>query len=235
VTEEFAAEVAGVAALSEPVRRRLYDYVIAQGRPVSREDAAGGVGVAHHVAKFNLDRLVADGLLDAEYRRPPGRSGPGAGRPTKLYRRGVREITVSLPERHYELAGQIMAEALTVAARDDTPVHDAVHAAATAAGRRLADTAEPGDAVAAPQVVGDLLARWGYEPRATGDGMILGNCPFHHLARTYTELVCGMNVDLIEAALDGLCPGRLQAYLEAAPNRCCVVIRSKPGVASSRG
>jgi len=247
VSDEFAAEVAGVAALSEPVRRTLYRYVIAQDRPVSREDAAAGVGVAHHVAKFNLDRLVADGLLDVEYRRPPGRSGPGAGRPTKLYRRGAREISVSLPERHYELAGQVMAEALTIAARDDLSVSDAIHAAARAAGQRLADTAEPAgmsgpadaagaaDAVAGPRTVSDLLARLGYEPRATDDGVILGNCPFHHLSRTYTELVCGMNLDLIEGALDHLCPGRLEAHLEPGPNRCCVVIRAKPGVTSTRG
>ena len=70
-----------ISGLGEPVRRALYRFVVAQGAPVSREQAATGVGVAHHVAKFNLDRLVEDGLLQAEYRRPEGRGGPGAGRP----------------------------------------------------------------------------------------------------------------------------------------------------------
>jgi predicted ArsR family transcriptional regulator len=227
MSDEFAADVAGVAALSEPVRRTLYRYVITQDRPVSREDAAAAVGVAHHVAKFNLDRLVAEGLLAVEYRRPPGRSGPGAGRPTKLYRRGEREIAVSLPERRYELAGQVMAEALTIAERDAMPVHDAIRAAAKAAARQLADTAEPAHGVAAQQIVTDLLARHGYEPRATGDGVVLANCPFHHLAQTYTELVCGMNLELIDGVLDRLCPGRLHAHLDPEPNRCCVVIRVK--------
>jgi len=228
MSDEFAADVAGVAALSEPVRRSLYRYVVAQDEPVSREDAAAGVGVAHHIAKFHLDRLAADGLLDVEYRRPPGRSGPGAGRPTKLYRRGARDIAVSLPERRYDLAGEVMAEALTIAARDAVPVPEAIHVAARAAGQHLADSAEPDSAASPKQMVSELLARYGYEPRATDDGVVLTNCPFHRLARTYTELVCGMNLDLIDGALDRLCPGRLQARLDPRPNRCCVAITTTP-------
>jgi predicted ArsR family transcriptional regulator len=228
MSDEFAADVASVAALSEPVRRTLYRYVIAQDRPVSREDAAAGVEVAHHVAKFNLDRLAADGLLDVEYRRPPGRTGPGAGRPTKLYRRGARDITVSLPERRYDLAGEVLAEAVTIAARDAVPVNDAIHAAATDVGQRLGENAEPAPAATAEQTVGDLLARYGYEPRATADGLVLVNCPFHHLARKYTDLVCGMNLDLIDGVLDRLRPGDLEARLDPGPGRCCVTIRTKP-------
>jgi predicted ArsR family transcriptional regulator len=228
MSDEFAADVASLAALSEPVRRSLYRYVVAQDRPVSREDAAAGVGVPHHVAKFHLDRLAVDGLLDVEYRRPPGRSGPGAGRPTKLYRRGARDITVSLPERRYDLAGQVMAEALTSAARDARPVQDTIRVAARAAGQHLADTAEPGSAVSPQQMVSDVLARYGYEPRATDDGVVLTNCPFHHLAQTYTELVCGMNLDLIDGVLGRLCPGRLQARLDPGPDHCCVAISTTP-------
>jgi predicted ArsR family transcriptional regulator len=228
MSDEFAADVASLAALSEPVRRSLYRYVVAQDRPVSREDAAAGVGVPHHVAKFHLDRLAVDGLLDVEYRRPPGRSGPGAGRPTKLYRRGARDITVSLPQRRYELAGQVMAEALTSAARDARPVQDTIRVAARAAGQHLADTAEPGSAVSPQQMVSDVLARYGYEPRATDDGVVLANCPFHHLAQTYTELVCGMNLDLIDGVLGRLCPGRLQARLDPGPGHCCVAISTTP-------
>src|SRR5690242_11670803 len=117
MSDDFAADVVRVAALNEPVRRELYRYVVAQDEPVSRDKAAAATGVAHHVAKFNLDRLVADGLLDVEYARPPGRGGPGAGRPAKLYRRSAREIAVTLPERRYDLAGGVLAEAVTIAGR----------------------------------------------------------------------------------------------------------------------
>src|SRR3954471_16126267 len=111
--DDFEARVAGVAALAEPIRRALYDYVVAQDGPVGREQAASGVGVAHHAAKFHLDKLVETGLLDAEYSRAPGRRGPGAGRPAKRYRRAHRDIAVSLPERRYDLAAHVMAEAVT--------------------------------------------------------------------------------------------------------------------------
>jgi predicted ArsR family transcriptional regulator len=221
VSEHFTADVASVAALNEPVRRDLYRYVVAQDRPVSREQAAAGVGVAHHVAKFNLDRLVSDGLLDVEYGRPPGRGGPGAGRPAKLYRRAARHIAVSLPERRYDLVGHVLAEAVTIAGRDGSPIHDAVRVAARATGERLA---EAGGGASATGAVCEVLARTGYEPRVTAAGVVLANCPFHGLAARYTELVCGMNLDLIDGLIQRLGGGGLRARLDPGPNRCCVTI-----------
>ena len=229
MSDEFAADVASIAALSEPVRRALYRYVATQDRPVSREDAAAGVGVAHHVAKFNLDRLVTDGLLDVEYRRPPGRTGPGAGRPAKLYRRTTRDIAVSLPERRYDLAGRVLAEAVTIAARDGLPVSGALRTAAREAGQRIAETAGGEPVVDPRQAVRHLLARYGYEPRPTGDDIVLANCPFHTLARDYTALICGVNLDLIDSILGHLCPGRLTARLDPGPGRCCVTISEAAG------
>ena len=91
--DDFAAQVSGVGALAEPARRALYLYVVAQPGPVSRDQAAAGAGLPRHTAKFHLDKLVADGLLETEYRRMSGRRGPGAGRPTKLYRRSSRQVT----------------------------------------------------------------------------------------------------------------------------------------------
>lgn len=231
MTEEFEAQVDRIAALGEPVRRQLYRYVVAQDRPVGRERAAEGTGVAHHVAKFHLDRLVAEGLLDVEYARPPGRNGPGAGRPAKLYRRSGHDISVSLPDRRYDLAGRVMAEAITAATRTAIPVGEALRAAARSTGRALGAEPLGAEALGADPVQADpvaaisaVLARHGYEPRSTGDGVILANCPFHSLAAAYTELVCGINLDLIDGVLDTLCPQRLCARLDPGPDRCCVTI-----------
>ena len=105
----FVRDVAGIAALNEPARRDLYLFVVGQAESVSRDQAADGVGVARHTAKFHLDKLVEDGLLDTEFKRLTGRQGPGAGRPTKLYMRSATQFEVSLPERHYDLAGRLMA------------------------------------------------------------------------------------------------------------------------------
>lgn len=213
---DFDEQVERVAALGEPVRRSLYRFVVAQADPVSREQAATGVGVAHHVAKFHLDRLESDGLLDVEYRRPPGRGGPGAGRPTKLYRRSARDVAVSLPERRYDLASRVMVEAIAAAQAGGTPVAAALGAAAKNYGETLGGQGND---------VTQVLADNGFEPRAGDDGIVLTNCPFGSLAETHTELVCGMNLDLIDGVLRGL-PSTVdaQARLAPAPGRCCVVV-----------
>src|SRR5688500_2086751 len=104
--------LAAVSLLDEPVRRRLYDWVVAQARPVGREEAAGALGLTRALATFHLDRLEAGGLLEAGYKRLTGRVGPGAGRPARVYWRADREFSVMLPERRYERAAQLFAAAL---------------------------------------------------------------------------------------------------------------------------
>src|SRR5687767_3619385 len=111
--DDRGARLAAVAALAEPTRRRLYDHVARQPAPVGRDDAAEAVGVPRATAAFHLDRLVADGLLDVHYERRTGRTGPGAGRPAKLYRRAECAVSVSVPERRYDLVGELLAQALT--------------------------------------------------------------------------------------------------------------------------
>src|SRR3954464_11082866 len=91
------AQVTAVAALAEPTRRRLYDFVVRSPQPVSRDDVAGATGVPRPTTAFHLDRLVTAGLLDVHYKGLSGRTGPGAGRPAKLYRRAERASSAPLP------------------------------------------------------------------------------------------------------------------------------------------
>jgi predicted ArsR family transcriptional regulator len=224
---DFDANVTGIAALAEPVRRSLYRYVVAQAGPVSRDQAAAGAGVARHVAKFHLDKLVEDGLLDVGYARPPGRSGPGAGRPAKLYRRSSRELAVSLPQRDYELAGRLLARAVTDAQRDDSPIGDALRDVAREAGRALGQRAQSqaGPRPSRSAVLAattSVLRACGYEPRPGPGGITLANCPFHALAQDFTDLVCGLNLELMGGLLAGLDRDYLHARLEPSPGQCCV-------------
>ncbi|GAA0906838.1 helix-turn-helix transcriptional regulator [Pseudonocardia zijingensis] len=229
--DDFVSQVSGVSALAEPARRALYLYVAAQPEAVSRDQAAEGVGLPRHTAKFHLDKLVEEGLLDTEFRRLTGRRGPGAGRPTKLYRRSEREVAVTLPPRHYDLAGLILAGAVETAARDGVPVLDAVQRAAAECGRRLGGDTEAGDedpGGSPLEAAATMLAGHGYEPRV-GDGVVeLANCPFHALAREHTELVCGMNLHLITAMLGERGPTGVRAGLDPAPDRCCVTLTRAP-------
>lgn len=228
--------ITGVASLAEPVRRSLYEFVVGRPEPVSRDEAASATGVPRHTCRFHLDRLVEDGLLEVDYRRVSGRTGPGAGRPAKLYRRVPDEIAVSLPERHYDLAGLLLAEAVERSARDGTPVVEALHAAAAERGARAApgkQAAEEGGTAGAEagrqRALCTALAGLGYEPRVVDGEVVLANCPFHRLAREHTQLVCGMNLALVGALADAV--GDLAARLDPGEGRCCVVVA--PGAAEA--
>ena len=85
----IVTEISVIAVLDDPVRRRLYDYVSARGDGVSRSEAAQAAGIGRTLAAFHLDRLAEAGLVEVTFARPAGRSGPGAGRPAKLYRRAA--------------------------------------------------------------------------------------------------------------------------------------------------
>nr|WP_211229472.1 helix-turn-helix domain-containing protein [Nakamurella lactea] len=222
----FEQDVSGIGALADQVRRQLYLFVCAQPGPVSRDQAADAVGIAQHRAKFHLDRLEADGLLESGYARTTGRTGPGAGRTAKLYHRTQRDISVSLPDREYELAGRMMAEAISESTRTGEPVADTLHRAATAAGQAMVDGADgsadsPDRALA---VATKVLQDNGYEPRREDDRIVLANCPFHSLAGEHPALVCGMNLSLLTAMSGSLAGRRLQARLAPAAGRCCVVL-----------
>ena len=219
------AQVAAVAALAEPTRRRLYDHVVRQPRPVGRDEVAGALGVPRATAAFHLDRLVADGLLDVHYERRTGRSGPGAGRPAKLYRRSECSVAVSLPERHYSLAGELLAEAVVEAEGSGERPAAVLARRAHARGRAMGSAV---DGAAGTNALLRVLEASGYEPRVEDGGIALANCPFHALARDHTALVCDMNLHLLGALLDVLGGTEVHARLEPAPQRCCVVVGTGP-------
>ena len=109
---ERGRDLVALALLAEPVRRDLYDWVVAQGRPVGREEAAKALKITRALATFHLDRLAAAGLLEGGYHRLSGRAGPGAGRPARVYWRADRVFSISLPDRRYEHVAQLFASAL---------------------------------------------------------------------------------------------------------------------------
>jgi predicted ArsR family transcriptional regulator len=223
--------ITGISTLADPVRRRLYEFVCSQDQPVSRDQAAHAVGIARHKAKFHLDRLEAEGLLQADYVRLTGRSGPGAGRPAKRYQRGRQEFAVTLPARDYQLAGHIMADAISESTRTGTPILEAIKDAAVVRGAALANAGadRPRDTEAALDFAVRILSEHGYEPRRTDHTVAMANCPFHALAASHPELVCGLNHAMLSGFVDAAAPGLLEAHLEPGENRCCVLITARSG------
>ncbi|HEY6057473.1 MAG TPA: hypothetical protein VIV06_05535 [Candidatus Limnocylindrales bacterium] len=213
-------DIEAVAVLEEPTRRRLYEWVAAQPHAVGREEAASEVGITRALAAFHLDRLVDAGLLATEFRRLTGRSGPGAGRPAKLYRRSAREVEVSLPARRYGFAAEIFARALDQEGDEAGDVGTVAHEAGIALGRR----ARQGQGPSAGTL--GALNDGGYEPVVDEDRTIrLRNCPFHALAATHRDLTCGMNLALAEGIVEGLGIGDIVPELDPQPGWCCVVFR----------
>lgn len=209
--------ISTVAALGEPTRRGLYDYVVRARSPVGRDEASAALGVSRPTAAFHLDRLVDEGLLDVVHQRLTGRSGPGAGRPSKLYLRAALQVEVSLPQRRYELAGELLAAAVEEADAAGRPVRECVASRARITGHQMGRDAPTVDPLA-------VLESYGFEPRVEDGVVRLGNCPFHNLARQHTDLVCGMNVELVRGLLDGLGGTAYTARLAPSPDHCCVVL-----------
>jgi predicted ArsR family transcriptional regulator len=196
--------VEAVGALHEPVRRAVYERAVAGGEPVSRNEIADALGIGRTLAAHHLDKLVEVGLLEVSFARVNGRSGPGAGRPAKLYRRAPGELAVSLPPRDYRLIAEVLADAV-----EESGAEERLYEAARRRGAKAAD----------PQAHPvQLLKNLGYEPYVDGPTVRLRNCPFDGVARSHPPLVCGANLAFVEGALG--CPARL----DPGPEGCCVVV-----------
>jgi predicted ArsR family transcriptional regulator len=225
-------DVEAVGALEDDLRRRLYVFVRAQGRPVNRDEAGEAVGISRKLAAFHLDKLVDRGLLSHTYARPPGRGGPGAGRSAKYYEPSDREIDVTIPERRYDLLGSVFLRALRSQEQGESG-EDAARRAAHETGWELGDGERrrlglpPPGPERAMTVATDLLEEAGYEPyRDEGGCVRLRSCPFHRLAEQERDLVCGMNERLVEGIVRGLGNGTLGVVLDPMPGQCCVRLES---------
>ena len=219
----FDEQVKGVAALENLLSRRAYELVIEQGW-VSRDEAAATLDLARSVAAFHLEKLVKSGLLKVRFERLSGKRGPGAGRPTKLYGRSDRDFDLSLPPRRYDLAGSLLADAITRANSESTPIGEAVSQVARETGQRVGfENSVSGDGSVNEVALIHVLERHGYEPKKLGSQITLLNCPFDNLAEQYRDLVCGMNFEFISGVVDGI--GESEKYttrLLPETGYCCV-------------
>src|SRR4051794_24640606 len=133
MTSELEQRILRIAALHQPLRRDLYRLLRSRDGWTTRDEAATELGVPRPVAAFHLDKLVEAGVLEIRFARLSGRRGPGAGRPSKLYRPCDEEVAVSVPPRHYDLAASLLAAAVEESARTGAPVAACLSASATRA------------------------------------------------------------------------------------------------------
>lgn len=210
-TAENQPDLEVLTSLAEPLRRALYDFVVAaSAEPVSRDEAAEAVGVSRQVAAYHLDRLADDGLLEVDFRRLTGRDGPGAGRPSKLYRRSGQDYEVSLPPRRYQLAARILLDAAREGDLDSVALAEAARRTGREVGAASLEAA---------------LIETGYEPVIENGETRFRNCPFHVLRERDQETTCGINVALVEGMIESSGTD-LVAVFAPEDGYCCVRLRS---------
>jgi predicted ArsR family transcriptional regulator len=215
-----------VAVLTDPVRRTLYEYVTSSPMPVGRDEAARAAGISRSLAAFHLDRLVEAGLLVPEFARLSGRTGPGAGRPAKLYRRASRTFAVSVPPRDYEVPARVLAESVSASARSREDAFEQARTRGVAAGQEVRRRATGRGRKRLLAALHDALRDQGFEPRVESPQKVrLSNCPFDSLSRDFTDLMCGMNHAMLQGMVEGLGVPGVTAELQPEPGSCCVRVR----------
>ena len=223
--EIFEDQVRRLASLSEPTRRNVYTYVAGQGREVSRDETSEALGISRSLAAFHLDKLAEEGLLEISFRRLGPGKGPGAGRPSKLYRRSGARIDVSLPRTQYAFAARLLTRAILEGGTPERLFTLArEHGLEIGSEARRRAGARPKKA-ALMGIALTVLSEYGFEPfLGTQGDILLRNCPFDAAVEVSKEIVCGMNLRLMEGLVAGLRLAGVSARLDPKPGYCCVAI-----------
>ena len=208
-----------LCVLDDPARRAAYLAVRTAGRPLTRAEVADEVGISARLAAFHLEKLLSEGFLEATYDRDE--TSVGVGHPAKRYRPTALELEVSIPPRRYDLAAEILAEALEADSRD-SPLESLAEVAAEygrQVGRRARARIGGSRLLTALNVIG-------YEPATAGDDVVLRNCPFRQVAQARPEIICQMNLAFVGGVLSGTQSRSRNAVLSQSTGRCCVVVTS---------
>lgn len=209
-----------VASLGDPLRKRLFELVRDSAGAVSRDECAAALGLPKSTIRAQLDRLVEEKLLLVEFRKMGAKSGPGSGRPTKLYTAARSEISASVPPRHYDLAACLLAAAVQRSIDSGEDIQRSLSEVAFEEGKRMG--AEAGN-------IHQLLANTGYSPEPDGDGgTIMANCPFHELSKEHTGVVCSLNGSLLSGALEGCADSCHNLEPDSEISHCCARLVPKP-------
>ncbi len=228
----IARQLPVLRSLDDDARRRIYQVLRDAGRPLTRREVAAAADLPLRLTTFHLERLLDAGLLTSAYARPPGRSGPGAGRSAKYYEPAAVELEVSIPQRRYALVGSLLVDALSAAQRGEAAYDAALRVARNrgqAIARQAATIPRRGRAGERqlPASLAAVLRRLGYEPYEPAAGTVaLRNCPFNTLAEQAPDLVCALNRTFLQGVLEGLGDPNGKALLASCrPGDCCVVLQ----------
>jgi len=171
-------------------------------------------------------------LLRPEYRRLSGRTGRGAGRTSKLYRRSATHFELSLPQRQYEVLARLLAESINEGA-PSSPKSGPAFEYGRSLGQQARQLAgKPRGVVKQLDCIEDVAGSLGFDPYRDESGDLrLRNCPFDPLTRVYTPVVCGVTRAMLNGVVDGVGARRLTVSREMHADRCCgIVSRVRPAI-----
>jgi predicted ArsR family transcriptional regulator len=209
-------------------------FVRGSAGPVTADDAAVALGVHRSVARSRLERLLRAGLVETRFARRSGRSGPGAGRPAKLYSAAPELQALEFPARRLpalvarlfdELPAQGREEALRRAGEGFG--RDLVRAAGLQPTARLQDGLE--SVCAAVRSLGFQAAL----ERMDGDVAVIATptCPLRPLVTERPETAHidrGMWSGMVECGVSGIHADAVEceshSCLESGTS-CTVIIR----------
>jgi predicted ArsR family transcriptional regulator len=219
-TEFSSAVTAITSAFGDPTRREIYLFVHQR----SEEDAAGVTAAevadqfALHpnVARHHLDKLAGGGYVEVA----TGRSGVGAGRPSKRYRVTSPEMTLEVPVRHDDLLVTLLGKALSLlppaeaeAMAEEVGIKygEAMAAAMGPSATASTDSPETGAVQrsfrTALHAVADALTAHGFAAHAErhGDGLriVSDHCPFGGAAIEH-PVICAVDRGLVRGMLGAL-------------------------------
>jgi predicted ArsR family transcriptional regulator len=204
-----------LAAAGDPQLRRVLVFARGRREPFTSAEAATELGVHPNVARARLDRLVRAGLLEVEREQRGARRGPGAGRPTKVYRVAPELEAIEFPDRRVGELISLLVEKLPTRGRQR-----ALREAGEDFGRKLAEAAglRPARSFAAGlERVVDALGLLGFQASVVsleGDRAELASptCPLRPLVTQYPEasgIDRGMWAGLVERGVRGVSADRV--------------------------
>lgn len=211
-----------VAALGDGTRRRVFFTVREADGLVGKDDVADAVGITRRLAGFHLDKLVEQGFLRAEFHRRTGKTGPGAGRPAKMYALAEAEEQSRLEVKHYDLLAELLLRAMDDRSGEDP--QQVLERVGYEFGRELGEAERaagrsPSYASTTDAVMGvvGVLTRYGFGATPGADGEFTTRaCPFEDMAKVDPVRVCGLDRAIWRGVLSAFNP---EATLDAVATR----------------
>ena len=168
-----------------------------------------------NVARSRLDRLVDASLLKVHFERRNGRTGPGAGRPARMYSVAPELASVEFPPHGYEGLVGLLMSSLPRRGRSRQ-----LHAVGVAFGEDLARSMSLRPARTLPGAVEEVcraLGEVGFHAAVDGAGddeawIRTATCPLRPLVVANADAVAidrGMWAGLVAAALEDVAAGSL--------------------------